>query len=94
MKKLLRTASMTAAVMILPLAGMLVLPGSPAMAVCNPGSPHCIKVAPGSTLAKLKAKLSSPGTLGSGEITCVNSSLCGIDTGDGTSPGALRAQHR
>ena len=59
----------------------------PAFAACNPGTPHCIPVSPG--LAKVKGQLFNPGTLGSGEQDCQNSKLCGIDTGDGTSPGAL-----
>lgn len=60
---------------------------APAFAVCNPGTPNCIRVAPGSRLAQLKARLTHPGTLGSGEQQCKNASQCGIDTGDGTSPG-------
>jgi len=60
---------------------------TPAFAACNPGTPHCIPVSP--TLAKVKGQLFNPGTLGSGEQDCQNSKLCGIDTGDGTSPGAL-----
>lgn len=59
---------------------------APAFAVCNPGTPNCIRVAPGSRLAQLKARLTHPGTLGSGEQQGKNASLCGIDTGDGTSP--------
>lgn len=60
---------------------------TPAYAVCNPGTPNCIKVSP--SLAKIKAQLTNPGTLGSGDIDCQGTKLCGIDTGDGTSPGVL-----
>ena len=77
---------------ITALTAVLLLVAGPAFAMCNPGSPHCIKVGAGSRLANLKKKLSNPGTLGSGDITCKNSSLCGIDTGDGTSPGYLPRQ--
>lgn len=63
--------------------GSILLPADPAYALCNPGTPHCVK-----------AKLNNPGTLGSGDIYCKNSSLCGIDTGDGTSPGVLAARRR
>ena len=76
--KLIRT--LTAAALALSM-------GTPAFAACNPGTPHCIPVSPG--LAKVKGQLFNPGTLGSGEQDCQNSKLCGIDTGDGTSPGAL-----
>ena len=72
---------------ILTAAALAGAVAAPAFAACNPGSPNCIRVAPGSRLAQLKAKLTHPGTLGSGEQQCKNSSLCGIDTGDGTSPG-------
>jgi hypothetical protein len=69
-------------------AGALVLfTVAPGFAACNPGTPHCIPVSPG--LAKVKGQLFNPGTLGSGEQECQNSKLCGIDTGDGTSPGTL-----
>jgi hypothetical protein len=60
---------------------------TPAFAACNPGTPNCIKVSP--ALAKVKGQLFNPGTLGSGEQDCQNTKLCGIDTGDGTSPGTL-----
>jgi hypothetical protein len=40
----------------------------PAFALCNPGSPNCIKVWPGSRLANIKNQLANPGTLGSNEI--------------------------
>ncbi len=66
-----------------------VLAITPAFAACNPGTPHCISIAPGSRLAQLKANLANPGTLGSGDQDCQNTKLCGIDTGDGTSPGIL-----
>ena len=72
--------------------GPILVPSGPAMAVCNPGTPHCIMVSP--ALAKLKAKLNNPGTVGSGEQPCKNSPLCGIDTGDGTSPGTLSFRRR
>ena len=74
---------------ITALTAALIFVTGPAFALCNPGTPHCIKVGAGSRLATLKKKLSNPGTLGSGDVTCKNSSLCGIDTGDGTSPGYL-----
>ena len=76
--KLLRTRSA---------AALALCAATPAFAVCNPGTPNCIPVS--STLAKVKGQLFNPGTLGSGEQDCQNSKLCGIDTGDGTSPGAL-----
>jgi hypothetical protein len=60
---------------------------APAFAACNPGTPHCIPVSAG--LAKVKGQLFNPGTLGSGDVDCQNTKLCGIDTGDGTSPGVL-----
>jgi hypothetical protein len=68
-------------------AALALCAATPAFAACNPGTPHCITVSP--TLAKVKGKLFNPGTLGSGEQECQNSKLCGIDTGDGTSPGTL-----
>lgn len=77
---------------MITLTTALILVTGPAFALCNPGTPHCIKVGAGSRLATLKKKLSNPGTLGSGDVTCKNSSLCGIDTGDGTSPGYLPRQ--
>lgn len=71
-------------------AGALaVLTVAPAFAACNPGTPNCIKIGSGSRLAQIKDKLTNPGTLGSGEIDCQNTTLCGIDTGNGTSPGVL-----
>ena len=81
MTKLLLTA---AALGILAFAPTLT---TPAYALCNPGTPNCIKVSP--ELAKVKAQLTNPGTLGSGDIDCQGTKLCGIDTGDGTSPGVL-----
>jgi hypothetical protein len=63
---------------------------APAFAACNPGTPNCIRVSP--ALAKVKSQLFDPGTLGSGEQDCQNSKLCGIDTGDGTSPGVARGK--
>jgi len=74
---------------IAALAAVAVLMTGPAFAVCNPGTPHCIRLDPNSRLAALKNKLKNPGTLGSGDQQCKNSKLCGIDTGDGTSPGYL-----
>jgi hypothetical protein len=64
-----------------------VLTIAPAFAACNPGTPNCITIAPGGRLAQIKSKLTNPGTLGSGELDCQNTKLCGIDTGNGTSPG-------
>ena len=50
----------------------------PAFALCNPGSPNCIKVWPGSRLANIKNQLANPGTLGSNEIECQNAKVCGF----------------
>jgi hypothetical protein len=94
MRNTLRSALTAGAFALCAVAGPILLSGGPAYAVCNPGTPHCIGVAPGSRLAQLKAKLNNPGTLGSGDIYCKNSSLCGIDTGDGTSPGVLMVRPR
>ncbi len=77
-----RLTTAVAVVVLVSIAG-------PAFAMCNPGTPHCIGVAPGSRLDKLKKQLANPGTVGGDEIECKNSKLCGIDTGDGTSPGVL-----
>ncbi|HWA91942.1 MAG TPA: hypothetical protein VG889_18020 [Rhizomicrobium sp.] len=52
------------------LAAVLVLLAGPAFALCNPGTPHCIKVTPGSTLDKLQKKMKTPGEVGGGDNPC------------------------
>lgn len=94
MSKMVRSALIAAVFALCGAVSPMLLSSGPAYAVCNPGTPHCVMVAPGSRLAQLKAKLNNPGTVGGGDITCKNSPLCGIDTGDGTSPGALAVRPR
>lgn len=79
----LKTISIAAAALA------LIITAAPVFAACNPGSPHCIKFDPTGRLAKVKAKIKDPRTLGSGDQDCTNSRLCGIDTGDGSTPGTL-----
>src|ERR1700730_9357193 len=71
-------------------AALALFTPAPAFAACNPGTPNCIRVMP--ALATLKSQLFAPGAPGSGEQECHNRNLCGIDAGDGTSPGVARGK--
>ena len=50
---------------------------SPAFALCNPGTPHCVTDGgPGSRLSQAKNQVFNPGTLGNCDYT---TTLCGGD---------------
>lgn len=69
---------------------VLVFCGGPAFANCNPGSPNCQKIYPGSRLYDLKKKMANPGEVG-GDDECqgVDPGHCDIHYGDLHSNGAV-----